>query len=150
MITVKETSSEERQNEMVELFEKIRPFLEQGISYSTAYKILTGEKHNTFTRRRWWKDLLDYGKKQGFDRKYFGNERNFQTGLLGVILKWGLREGLYWQYSYCDDNNGVYTITNRDLVALRKEIEQKHLTWKVVDLELAKKNYKFNRMIAEM
>lgn len=149
MITVKETSSEERENEMKELFEKMRPFLEQGLSYIATYQLITGIEHTAFASRRWWKDLLEYGKRQGFDKKYQGGVCRGRTGLLNVVLSRNCNtsSGILWQYFYYDNLGSLRNISNTNLKQLRKVVEEKGMPWKVINTKMASKSYKLNEQI---
>ena len=67
MITIIETSTSERNAETVELFNKIKPLLDNGHSFNSALKLI-GYNHWTHSRG-WYRDLVDYAKSKGYVRK---------------------------------------------------------------------------------
>lgn len=148
MIKVIETSSEDRQKELEELFEKMRPYLENGFSYSRAYKIITGLKHSAFAKRRWWKDLLEYGEKQGYPKRFSGY-KGFHTGLYSVSLHRDttVKGNFIWRYYYTNQLGYREYFADTDLKKLRKIVEDADFTWKVVDLEFAQQSYYFNNIM---
>jgi len=64
-IKVIETSTDERNQETVELYNKINPLLEQGMSITKALKKL-GYHPST---QSWYRDLLDYAIERGYVKK---------------------------------------------------------------------------------
>lgn len=69
MITVVETSSEERKEEARLLFEEIKPFLDNGCSFKQALvKIgkMASMGHGRYNYG-WMRDLIDYAKTQGYN-----------------------------------------------------------------------------------
>ena len=76
MITVIEQNTQERREETIELFEQIRPLLDQGYSYNSALtKIGRINNHSKahYYRQAWFKELKEYGESQGYSyRKYSG------------------------------------------------------------------------------
>ena len=76
MITVISQTTEERQEETRQLFEKIKPLLDEGYSYMTAC-IMVGKANKKLRHRYysygWFKDLKAYGETQGYPyHKYNG------------------------------------------------------------------------------
>lgn len=150
MISVVETSSEERTKEMKEIFEKMRPYLDNGFSYTKAYQMISGLRHNSFSQRWWWKELVKYGESQGYDKNNY-DKRRFNTGLYSVAIAHVLssKEEPVWNYYYEDECMNCKIISHTDLKELRKEVEKRGFPWKVVDFEFAKQSYEFNRMLQE-
>lgn len=67
MITVIEQSTEERNQETKELFEEIRPYLDEGYTYKTALiKVGKVNPNRNLNVRGWVRDLIEYGKSQGY------------------------------------------------------------------------------------
>ena len=67
MIKVITQTTNERKKETKELFEQIRPYLDNGVSFANAVKQVTGKKsfpiHNGFFR-----ELIEYGRTLGYDK----------------------------------------------------------------------------------
>jgi hypothetical protein len=150
MISVVETSSEERTKEMKETFDKMRPYLDNGFSYVKAYQMISGLRHNTFSQRWWWKELVKYGESQGYDKNGC-SKRRFNTGLYSVGLAKVLsaKEEPVWNYYYIDECMNRKIISHTDLKELRKKVEKRGFPWKVVDFEFARQSYEFNKMLQE-
>ena len=76
-ITVITQTTEERNQETKDLFEQIRPLLDEGYSYMTAC-IMIGRAdkklRNHYYSYGWFKDLKAYGKTQGYDYKDYGGK----------------------------------------------------------------------------
>ena len=77
MITVIEQTTAERQEETKQLFEQIKPLLDEGYSYMTAC-IMVGrcnkETRTVHYSRSWFSDLKEYGKSQGYDYKDYNGK----------------------------------------------------------------------------
>lgn len=144
MIKVIETSSEDRQKELEEIFEKMRPLLDQGFGYIASYQFISGVNHTAFSRRSWWRDLVKYGEEQGYDRKKIG-EMKFKTGLLNVVLHKVPRSnsGYVWKY-ICNIDGMCETFSHSDLRVLEEDIIALGLPWAVVDEYNAQNSYDFN------
>ncbi len=69
-ITVITKTTNERNQETKELFEKIKPLLDDGMIYSTAVKKVTGR---TRVRKElgWFKELIEYGESQGYSYREY-------------------------------------------------------------------------------
>ena len=65
-ITIISQTTAERKQEAKDLFEKIKPYLDQGMIYSTAICIVTGVNYNVMRNRAWYRDLVEYGESQGY------------------------------------------------------------------------------------
>lgn len=66
MITVISQDTAERKKETIELFDKIRPLLDDGYSYTTALRKIGRIRHSRVFQRGWFRDLIDYGATQGY------------------------------------------------------------------------------------
>lgn len=63
----------EREKEVKELFEKIKPYLDKGYTYRASVKIIGKASKNTSVHVTggWFKDLKDYGESQGYEYKKY-------------------------------------------------------------------------------
>lgn len=80
MITVIELSTSDRLNETRSLFEKIKPYLDQGYTYHKALVKVgkINEKRRLNCRNGWFRELIEYGKTQGYnyyDFKYLDSTK---------------------------------------------------------------------------
>lgn len=74
-ITIVSQSTSERKQETVELFNQIKPLLDEGMIYTKAVKIVKGlPKEYSLTRRAWYRELLNYGVSQGYDPKAYSGK----------------------------------------------------------------------------
>ena len=74
MITVISQNTAERQEETRELFNNIRPYLDNGYNYTSALKKIgkISSKHRVY-QTSWFRDLKEYGETQGYPyHKYMG------------------------------------------------------------------------------
>lgn len=75
MINVVSQSTNERKNETRLLFNQIKPLLDDGVIYAKAVKIIKGLPEGySLSRRAWYRDLLSYGKSQGYDPKVYSGK----------------------------------------------------------------------------
>lgn len=76
-ITIVSQSTSERNMETMELFNQIKPLLDEGMIYAKAVKIVKGlPEVYSLTGRRWYRDLISYGESQGYPYKnYSGKSR---------------------------------------------------------------------------
>ena len=65
-ITVIETSTAERRQETIQLFHKIKPLLDKGYNFKQALNEACNIEVYNY-KNGWFKDLIDYAKKQGYD-----------------------------------------------------------------------------------
>ena len=72
MITVVCQSTSERQAETEQLFESIRPYLEDGYTYRDAVKAVgrIPENTNPNIRCSWFHHLVKYGESMGYPHTY--------------------------------------------------------------------------------
>ena len=69
MIKVIETSTAERKQETIELFNEIKPYLDDGYSYTSALEKvgrITSKAKGYYYCQAWFKDLKEYGESQGY------------------------------------------------------------------------------------
>lgn len=71
-----ERTTEDCHNETVDLFNQIKPLLDNGESYSSACKIVLG-KTSIGAQLAWYKELIQYGESQGYH--YTDHKRKKQT-----------------------------------------------------------------------
>ena len=74
MITVVQQTTAERQEETRQLFEEIRPLLDEGYSYRSALqKIGRCGDGGGYYQQAWYRELCEYGTSQGYPyHKYKG------------------------------------------------------------------------------
>lgn len=69
MVKVISQTTAERNRETQELFEKIRPLLDEGYSYRQAViKVKDISSTSNVVKYAWFRDVVEYGKKQGYSR----------------------------------------------------------------------------------
>lgn len=68
-ITVIEQTTAERQKETEELYEQVKPYLDKGLPIYKAVPQALHINHMGFHQQRWYKDLLDYAVKQGYQKR---------------------------------------------------------------------------------
>ena len=135
-MNIVESTTNDRNDEIVRLFNKIKPFLDQGMSYNQAYEYVTNKKPRS--SRAWWRDLIKYGEKQGYPRRVSSNANKY--GLLNVQFSKKQRK---WYYHYDVDGKRKY-LTSYDLLKLRKKVEDKKMPWIVLNAKTAQETYNLN------
>lgn len=138
MITVKTTTSKERSEEIKELFDKMKPYLDEGLSYRKALNKV--KKTNvSYSQRRWYRDLVEYGESQGYEYRKYNNPQNYEHkyGLYNVQLMKHKNSltGYYWVYLYVNEFGNRRTVSDMDLCKLRDRVKAKGLMWKVTDAD---------------
>ena len=146
-ITVISNSSKEREDEIKELFNKMKPYLLEGKSYNQALKIVKNSK-STYTHTSWFKDLVKYGESQGFSKENFSYDDKY--GLLNVNLLKNEKSltGYYWVYKYYIDGK-LKRIFHNDLYKLEEKVRHKGLPWKIVNEYKAIKTFELNDNLQE-
>lgn len=66
MIKIIEQSTDERMKETQELFNKVKPFLDEGYSYDKALKKAGLMTANSWKQRAYTREIVEYAKKQGY------------------------------------------------------------------------------------
>ena len=138
---------------IIELFNQIKPLLEQGHSYASAINMINPELTGTDTSKK----IKEYGETQGYPISNYSRRTQYlnRTIRKGRPNKYGLYRvslvknpryltGYIWAYQYKEDGR-LKTISRSDLTELRKVVEAQNLEWKVTDLEKAGKSYELNR-----
>lgn len=69
MIKVISQTTEERKDETIKLFNKVKPLLDKGYSYSLAVRTLKGIENIHVSNYSWFKELVKYGGSQGYEYK---------------------------------------------------------------------------------
>ena len=69
-----EQSTAEREQETKELFEAIRPLLDDGYTYNKALRKV--KRLSTLnTSNAWYRNVIEYGEKQGYNRSDYSYKR---------------------------------------------------------------------------
>lgn len=66
MIKIIEQSTDERMKETQELFNKVKPFLDECCSYDKALKKAGLMTANSWKQRAYTREIVEYAKKQGY------------------------------------------------------------------------------------
>ena len=69
-LKVVEQTTKDRHQETVDLFNKIKPLLDAGMSWTNAVKQARGIRYNAFANQRWYKDLREYAESQGYYNRW--------------------------------------------------------------------------------
>lgn len=157
MITVIEQSTSEREQEIIDLFNEIKPLLDEGHSYASALNTIDP----SLARSRACKKIKDYGETQGYSKDSFsrrtqylnrnrnpGNKNKYGLHKVTLTRKPAYLCGYAWLYTFFEDEI-LKTISSSDLKELRRKVEEKGLEWKVTDLEKAHNAYELNKIIQE-
>ena len=73
VIRIISQTTKEREDETIELFNKVKPLLDKGYSYSLAVRSIKNIKNIHVSNYSWFKDLVKYGTSQGY--KYTDYQR---------------------------------------------------------------------------
>lgn len=69
-------STKEREQETIDLFNKAKPYLNDGCSYRSALQKALGKKPNyTFSQMRWYKDFMEYADAHGYPKAEYRYKR---------------------------------------------------------------------------
>ena len=65
-------STKEREQETIDLFNKAKPYLDEGFSYRSAIIKVLGLNPNTrFNRMRWYRDFVEYADAHGYPKEEY-------------------------------------------------------------------------------
>ena len=91
----------------MELFQQMKPLLDQGYNYIEAYSKITGISKRNLQRTAQFKHLKKYGETQGYSAINYSRiyKHSNKHGLYNVRLvkQKHLRTGHHWQYVYGRD-----------------------------------------------
>ena len=69
-------STKEREQETIDLFNKTKPYLDDGCSYRSAIMKVLGKKPTcSFSDSRWYKDFVEYADAHGYPKKEYRYKR---------------------------------------------------------------------------
>ena len=61
-----ERNTNERKQDTIDLYNQIKPLLDQGLPITTAVKKYLGIQYNSFSNPTWYKELREYAVSQGY------------------------------------------------------------------------------------
>ena len=69
-------STKEREQETIDLFNKAKPYLDEGFSYRSALQKLLDLKPNySFSGFSWYKEFVEYADAHGYPKKEYRYKR---------------------------------------------------------------------------
>ena len=69
-------STKEREQEIIDLFNKAKPYLDDGFSYRLAIIKALGKKPTCrFNTARWYKDFMEYADTHGYPKSEYSHKR---------------------------------------------------------------------------
>ena len=69
-------STKERKQETIDLFNKAKPYLDDGCSYRLALqKVLGKEPNSSFSHCSWYKEFVEYADAHGYPKKEYRYKR---------------------------------------------------------------------------
>ena len=69
-------STKEREQETINLFEKAKPYLDDGFSYRSALQKVLGKKPScSFGGARWYKEFVEYADAHGYPKSEYRYKR---------------------------------------------------------------------------
>ena len=69
-------STKEREQETIDLFNKAKPYLDDGFSYRSALQKVLGKKpNNSFGSASWYKEFIEYADAHGYPKKEYRYKR---------------------------------------------------------------------------
>ena len=70
------SSTKEREQEIIDLFNKAKPYLDDGCSYRLAIMKVLGKKpSNSFGSASWYKEFIDYADAHGYSKEEYRYKR---------------------------------------------------------------------------
>ena len=75
-IKVISQSTKERKQEIIDLFNKAKPYLDDGCSYRLAImKVLGKEPNSSFSHFSWYKEFMEYADAHGYPKSEYRYKR---------------------------------------------------------------------------
>ena len=75
-IKVISQSTKEREQETIDLFNKTKPYLDDGFSYRSALqKVLGKEPNSNFSHFSWYKEFMEYADAHGYPKSEYRYKR---------------------------------------------------------------------------
>ena len=69
-------STKERKQEIIDLFNKAKPYLDDGFSYRLALiKVLGKESNSSFSHFSWYKEFVEYADAHGYPKSEYRYKR---------------------------------------------------------------------------
>ena len=69
-------STKEREQEIIDLFNKTKPYLDDGCSYRLAIMKVLGKKPTcSFSDSRWYKEFVEYADAHGYPKSEYRYKR---------------------------------------------------------------------------
>ena len=69
-------STKERKQEIIDLFNKAKPYLDEGFSYRLALiKVLGKESNSSFSHFSWYKEFMEYADAHGYPKSEYRYKR---------------------------------------------------------------------------
>ena len=69
-------STKEREQETIDLFNKAKPYLDDGFSYRSALQKVLGKKPTcSFGGASWYKEFVDYADAHGYSKEKYRYKR---------------------------------------------------------------------------
>ena len=69
-------STKEREQEIIDLFNKAKPYLDDGFSYRLALiKVLGKESNSSFSHFSWYKEFMEYADAHGYPKTEYRYKR---------------------------------------------------------------------------
>ena len=69
-------STKERKQEIIDLFNKAKPYLDDGFSYRLALiKVLGKESNSNFSHFSWYKEFMEYADAHGYPKSEYRYKR---------------------------------------------------------------------------
>ena len=69
-------STKEREQETIDLFNKAKPYLDDGCSYRSALQKVLGKKPNSsFNHFSWYKEFVEYADAHGYPKSEYRYKR---------------------------------------------------------------------------
>lgn len=69
-------STKEREQETIDLFNKAKPYLDDGFSYRSALQKVLGKKPTcSFGGARWYKEFMEYADAHGYPKAEYRYKR---------------------------------------------------------------------------